>query len=186
LQLEKNKGMTLIEVVIVVVIIGIIMGVVYQIFITAHYIFTKSKIDEELLQNAQVAVDWITRDVRSAETLTVSSNQLKIENLKNFETGEVETIVYNSGDAQHSNSKVLYRSVNGISNPITTENVYVDDFSISPLSSGSITIGINFNLRLKAFDLRRNTYYVGYSGKQKIFILKDIVVYAKKFLVDKK
>ena len=167
---DFQKGMTLIEVIISIVIAGILFGAIYQIFITGNIIFNKAQIETDLMQNARVAMDWMTKDIRDADHISISGNTLTVSASNNT------TIVYSVSNTPNS-SKVFFRSVSGSSNPITNEETYLETCTFTPLSPASGAVEIN--LGFQAFNVHTKKKQKSLSGKIPSFSIKGKVFVRK-------
>ncbi len=185
LHIEKNsKGMSLIEVIIVLVVAGIIMGVLYQIFITGHFIYSKSKYEEDLIQNARVAMDWIGRDVREADSIAINQGELTITQTATY------TVIYKPMDSPEG-SKVLGRGIikNGSGptfNPVTSPDTYLDTCDFKPIystQSPSLMIGVDVTLRLYPYNVAAKKIVKSPVGTIRSFELEG-KVYVKKLILN--
>ncbi len=187
LHIEKSeRGMTLIEVIIVVVVAGILMGALYQIFITGHFIYTKSQYEENLIQNARVAMDWIVRDVRGASTISVDQNQ-EVLTIWDTSTYSIEYKVMDS-----NGSKVLARGIikNGETsyNPVTSPDTYVKTCTFSSINSTqspSLTIGVSVKLELYPFNVGAKKIVKTPLGHVRSFILEG-KAFSRKLVINEK
>ena len=170
---EYQNGMTLIEVIISLVIIAILVGVIYQIFITGSIIFDKSQMEYDLIQNASVAVDWITRDVRNADYISINGNTLTITTSSN------SSITYSISDGPNG-SNVLMRTSSDGTNAITSEEAYIEDYAFTPLppSGGGVEVYIKFqayNVHAKKKQKSLSGNFPSFSIREKVFVRKVIL-----------
>lgn len=177
MRYEKNKefqrGMTLIEVAIVIVITAILIGVVYQVFMTGNIVFDKAQVEFDLMQNARIAMDWIIRDVRNGDHISIDTNTLTVFASDN------STIKYYASDTSND-SRVLMRSVSGVPNPITNEEAYLETCVFTPLSppSGALEVKLGFqafNIKAKKKQKSLSGNVPSFSIMGKIFVKKVIL-----------
>lgn len=90
----NNKGVTLIELLIVLAIIGIVLQVLYSIFFIGNKSFNTSKNKGFAQQDSRIAYTYITNELKTAKF--ISPNQLtgKYYSLR-FENGELYKDLYN-------------------------------------------------------------------------------------------
>lgn len=94
LQFRQNSGFTILELLVVMVIFGIFMSAVYSLYIT-HLRTALSR--EEVIdvqQNVRIAMDRITRDVRTAGFLSTSTVENTMSNYStiNIPVGSAEGV----------------------------------------------------------------------------------------------
>ena len=72
INLDNNKGYTLIEVMVVVAILGIIMGVMTMTVNTIYQDFKIGRDDAVALRQVQTVGYWITNDIKRAKTVATN------------------------------------------------------------------------------------------------------------------
>lgn len=86
IYLKKNKGFTLVEILIVVAIMGLIIGSLYSVYLTHQKsAFTQEEV-VEVQQNLRIAMEYITRDIRMAGMLVPLSTQAVAAGFTNYTT----------------------------------------------------------------------------------------------------
>ncbi len=179
--------MTLIELIIVLAVIGIMAGVLYQVFITGSLIYTKSKYEEDLIQNARVAMDWIVRDVRSANTIEIEPDNFEKMTIMYTST---YSIVYQPISTQE-NSLVLGRKIiknrnNTSFSPITAPDTYLRQCLFTPIystESPSVAIGVNVKIELVPYNVGAKKIVKGPINTVRSFILEG-KVYVRKLILN--
>lgn len=71
-NIYKLKGFTLIEVIIAVSLSVILLGALYAVYITSYQSYRRSVAKAEINQNARIALERITRDLRQTERITTT------------------------------------------------------------------------------------------------------------------
>lgn len=72
-KLQNKKGMTLIEVIVIMVVLTILLGAVYLVFSQSTSTIMKENSRVEIQQNMRQALQYIQRDLRSADQQSVPS-----------------------------------------------------------------------------------------------------------------
>ena len=80
--MKKHKGMTLLETLIVTSIITIVIGVAVTLFFLGTRSFTAASGSVEVISKARNAMDYLTREVRKADQVTVLENVLTIDTVE--------------------------------------------------------------------------------------------------------
>lgn len=150
---KKNKGFTLLELIIVLAITGIIMSIVVSIFMTGNKVFSNSDIKTTLQMDAKDIQERISN-------ICMQANSIEYVN-GNKETGEIKELVLklddtNKAKIQISNDEL---NINGFKVPSKVssmkinkkivDEVYKKNYDLSKFDS------IDFNIELegkKPFD----------------------------------
>ena len=107
---RKNKGFTLIELVVVIAICSIIIAPIYAILSTSSNIFESSKEKDELMLNAKHSIEYIKNEIKSSDLLIAD---YKINGLRrNYPTniGFVLVIIEEKKKPGNANEKIrVYR-----------------------------------------------------------------------------
>lgn len=109
---HKNKGFTLIELILVIAICSIIILPIYSILNTSSNIFVYSKEKDELMLNAKHSIEYIKNDIKSSDFIIA---QYKIKGLKNkypTNIGFVLVIVEERNNPENPREKIdIYKYV---------------------------------------------------------------------------
>lgn len=114
-MLRDKRGFTIIEIVVVLAIIGIVMLMATNLIGFSLKSYTNENVQWEIQQDARHAIQYITRDIRSADTIVVNNDT-------SFTSGTVvpPVLVINSSIRYYQKKKSdgsvdekLYRFVNG-------------------------------------------------------------------------
>lgn len=103
-QLSKphgRLGFTLLEILVAIAISSMLLGALYGVYLTSYKSYTKSMGKAELNQNARIAMERITRDLRQAQKITTSLPPTGDDEL-NPPAGEIQ---FQDG---HDTSKIQY------------------------------------------------------------------------------
>jgi prepilin-type N-terminal cleavage/methylation domain-containing protein len=73
---SKNKGFTLIEVIVVVFLSVMILGILYNILLLTQKARKSGDIHLELIQNGRIILDRISRELRQSETIITEIPQI--------------------------------------------------------------------------------------------------------------
>lgn len=127
--MKKNRGFTLVELLVVVSLIIIIVGVAGDIVVTVVRSYNKTQITNEVEQNANFVINKLEKELRNATEVThpavgVSDNTVTfIKTLSNGTTQTIEYGVVDANDEFGANAGVfaLARTVDGGS-PIALTN----------------------------------------------------------------
>lgn len=117
-RIKNKKGFTLIEVLVYIAVLILATMVMVSLFLSLSTTLSRNQVERELSQTAQVALEKIVRDIRSATTAdTATVNQLTLQTLG----GATTTIFTLSGSSVTMN-------LNGVDyGPLTSDSVSVDD-----------------------------------------------------------
>lgn len=95
----KNKGFTLIEIVLSILLFGIIITALFNTLNLMTYSFKKQEKMAEAQDNMRIVINWVTRDVKAASAIVScgdgkgEENSLKVR----MEDNAVYKYYYNSG-----------------------------------------------------------------------------------------
>lgn len=110
---KRQRGFTLVELVIVIALMAILWGVAYTMFYQSKNVFSLSDNKLEMYQYARIAMDEISRDLKGA---TLKDN---VDYFRSFTNGPA--------DAKNNNSVLTFLSLtpNGSSTPVTLITYYL-------------------------------------------------------------
>lgn len=144
--LKKCSGMTLIELIVSIGIMLMILAVIFGFFSAGIESWLISENQMDVQQNARIAFDWISRDLKIAEDYEIlSEDQLSITPYKG------DTLVYKKLGEQ------LVLEKDGEQSPVAD---YIDYLKFESMSDGTIKIDIK---------AEKNSYEVNLSTKVKPF-----------------
>ncbi len=103
-NLSRNKGFTLVEILVVVSIILISVGVAGDLIVSVTRSYNKTRILNEIEQNGNYVIAKITNDLKNATSVTISSGALQIVNASG------QTISYRIQSNTCSGTNVSYVS----------------------------------------------------------------------------
>ncbi|NLW39654.1 MAG: prepilin-type N-terminal cleavage/methylation domain-containing protein [Tissierellia bacterium] len=96
----NNRGMTLIELLIVLGIIGILVQLIYSIFFVGNKSFTMGRDKGFAQQDARIAAEFINKELRTANELELEASELEDRSHYysiGYERGKLIKKVYNDG-----------------------------------------------------------------------------------------
>lgn len=115
---HNHKGFTLTELIISMVIALLILIIVSSTFILNQRVYQKSNTKAELIQNARITLDLMSREVRQATALVTTlpdnnSNPATVAHELEFQDGHVENVIqyiryYLNGSDLHRQIIVYY------------------------------------------------------------------------------
>ena len=125
---DKQKGMTLIELVIGLGLMSIVLAVLYAIFFTGLKSFDRQIENANNQTTARQTLSYIGREIRRAENIEVYGDRLVVK----YGGSEIEY------EFNHSNN-ILYRVKNGTKNPMIEG---IKDFNIEELDDTYYVLNI--------------------------------------------
>ncbi|MFQ5867823.1 MAG: type II secretion system protein J [bacterium] len=165
--MERGKGFTLIELMIVVALLGILAVGAAVFFTNTFDIWHQSRRQISVQQNARVAMGEMSRNIRQcadpgAIVPGVGSSSTAIDFVL-FDAGGNKNITFYRGDnvtkAPSATGTALYRVVNGVTSTLITDNLqsiwfvhesqYVVHIATLTLTSGGQTITLDKRIRLR-------------------------------------
>lgn len=105
-QNKKSKGFTLVEVLTVVFLGSIIIMTAYAVYLASYKSYKKNSESGELTQNARVALERVSREIRQTNEIISSSPSAEITFQDGHNTTQVQYIDY------YQSGTDLYRRVN--------------------------------------------------------------------------
>lgn len=170
-SIRKNEpGFTLIELMIAVAIAGILMVSIYNLYISQSSTYTVQELVSEMQQNARVAMDIISRDIRMAgydptggggfTGLTIGGSQIQIRADLNgdgatSDSDEDITYALNTSDSNHP--KITRKNTTaGTAQPFAED---IETLSFTSLGSNGVTISITARTRNKDPDYTGDSYH---------------------------
>lgn len=102
-----EKGITLVELLVVLAILGIVIGGVYQYYFYGYNSWVRSSVESEMIQEARLAVVRLDREVREAEKAVEGKEPVVLGSDK-------KTIsIYTRSDSEAHPKLITYRLKNG-------------------------------------------------------------------------
>ncbi len=151
MEVKKQKGFTIIEIIVVVGILGIVAAIGTNIFFTVIRSSTKSKNINTVKQNGDHALSTMERMIRNSYAIITNSDAQICENgmtkIKIINSNKEETefeLVDSDGDPSNGYNYLASNSAR-----LTSDEVRVASGSFDCLSSGDFnpkTVTINFTL----------------------------------------
>lgn len=136
----KNKnyaGFSLVEVLISIAIFSMILLVVLSFFLSINASNSKTKADREAQENAKMALEKMTYEIRSAKSIytpTTTSNQLSLETARYLPTGEISTFI----DFFLCGSAICLKTESQDPIILTSSSVQVTSLEFTRLLNGTI------------------------------------------------
>lgn len=116
-KITKNKGFSLIEILVGIVILGVLLTSIYSLVMSANKSQISQDLEVEMQQNARSALDFIVREIRNISSLNCLEN--------------TSTVCLDSGD------KIQFTSMNDMDSRIfswsSSDNVF--RYSKAPIGS---------------------------------------------------
>ncbi len=133
----KNKGFSLVEIIISLAIFSIILFVVISFFLSMNTSNTKTKADREVSENAKTVLEKIAYEIRSAKSIytpTSSANQLSLETSRYLPSGESNTYI----DFFLCGTAICFKQEFKDAVVLTADSVNVTSLVFSQVSTGSV------------------------------------------------
>ena len=132
---RKDKGFTMVELIVAIAIFSIVITIVVSLFMTALKGYRKNLALQNVQDNARFIVDFIAKELRMATINSGTSNSLNITR----SDGTAVTYLLSSNN--------LTRTAGGTSGPINSDEVTVNgNFYVSGIGGDSfqpkVTIGL--------------------------------------------
>ncbi len=87
LSADKNRGFTLVEILVVLAIFGVVVGAVYSLYVTSLKSSSKHDETQDVQQNLRLAMDAVTRDLQGMGLLVPSgTDPIAPSSLNNYST----------------------------------------------------------------------------------------------------
>ena len=148
---KKNKGFTLLELIIVLAITGIIMSIVISVFMNGNKVFSDSSTKTTLQMDAKDIQEKISDICMQASSIDYISG--------NTENGEIKELVLNLDDADENISKAKIQinnnelNINGVKIPSKVSSMKINkeivDEAYKKNSDLSKFRSINFDIELE-------------------------------------
>lgn len=144
---NKNKGFTLVEIIISLLIFALILLAVISFFLTINASNLKTTADREALENARRVLDEITYEIRSATSIytpSTTANQLSLETSRYLPSGETDTFI----DFFLCGSAVCLKKESQNPIALTSDSVHVANLTFSQISTGanpSVQVNLTVN-----------------------------------------
>lgn len=145
----KNKGFTLIEIVIYVGILSLILLLIGSVILYFTQSNSQAKGDREVLESARRALEEITYEINAAKgiyTPTTTANQLSLETSKYLPTGETTTYI----DFFLCGLRICLKKESQNPTYLTQDTVQVSNLTFNQISTNdSTSIRINLTVTYK-------------------------------------
>lgn len=154
----KNKGFTLVELLVVVSLIIIVVGVAGDIVVTVVRSYNKTQITNEVEQNANFVINKLEKELRNA-TEVVSVDAQSVVFVQTLSDGSTQNVTYSIVDASdefgaEDEVYALAKTV-GSGDPLALTNynsprgvtVNPGNTNFEPVSSNPDTVRIKLTLR---------------------------------------
>jgi len=164
----KNKGFTLIEIVLSILLFSIIITTLFNTLNLMTYSFKKQEKMAEAQDNMRIVINWVTRDVKAASAIVSCGNGRGEENsLKvRMEDNKVYKYYYNNG--------VFYRKEDhpGAQGQPLTNTGYI--LNNPPYNDFSPSYPF-FEQDLQDSDLIKITIYGGYKINSSNYVVSKMI-----------
>jgi type II secretory pathway pseudopilin PulG len=138
--IKEKKGITLIEVLVYIALLALASVIIVSFVISLITTQNKISLEKDTWENAQFAIDRISRDIQKASTINEGESTFEVN------PGELTLNTYiNSGDINTtavkyyiSNDRLYTKEGDGAAEPLTGENVNVTNFYLKKYSPASV------------------------------------------------
>lgn len=120
---QRQRGFTLLEVILVIAILGILSVISFEFFTGSVKIYTVARADNTLYQTGRNALWRILRDARSAAGCTLSGGDLILSNIEPTPRDDATTVRY------VLDGEVLLRIREGVQSP--TKNPIAEQVTVA-------------------------------------------------------
>ncbi|MBI5912906.1 type II secretion system protein [Candidatus Azambacteria bacterium] len=157
----REKGFTIIEMLIYVGIAGVVMAVITSSLMDNLKAYDKSVAQQNVFQNTNGALRTIIDEIRYAKSvymptsvLDADAGQLSVETALNAPSGENGAYV----DFYVDNGRVYEKRDGQSTNPLTSERVFVEQLRFTKFSSAtgkdSVTVSIQARINTQSTNLK--------------------------------
>jgi len=147
----RNKGFTLIEVLVYVAVLGIIISTISSFLLWTMDSYTKGKAMRETMNNAKRVMDVVTYEVKEAKSIympTTTSTQLSLETTHYLPAGEETTYI----DFYICENRICLKKESQDPIAISSDRVQVESLFFTPVSALTLpnsSIQINLTMKYK-------------------------------------
>ncbi len=148
---KKNRGITLVEVMVTVIIFAFILGICYSLLISGSDSWETNSTRIELQQELRKAMDWITQDLRQAGSVAivdVPANGSTYTSITFRKSAGVSggNLVWDSSTTRYSlggtGGTQLLRQVSGQTASVIAQNIQSLQFSRQTSTSNIVTVSL--------------------------------------------
>ena len=133
----NNEGFSLLEIIISLAMFSMIMLAVVSFLMSMNTSNLKTTADREAGENAKNALEQITREIKSAESIytpTTTTNQLSLETSRYLPAGETDTFI----DFFLCGTAVCFKKELQSPVVLTSDSVRVTNLTFLQISTGAI------------------------------------------------
>ncbi len=132
----KQKGFSLIEVVVSLAIMSMVLLFIFSFFWWMNFYNSQANGDTQALDNARTALDQITYEIRGAESVytpTTTSSQLSLQTARYLPAGETYTYI----DFFLCGNAICFKKESQAPVMITSSQVSVSNLVFNQMANGS-------------------------------------------------
>lgn len=143
-----NRGFTIIEFVVYAAVLAVIIGAVASLFLWTVQAHTKSRVVQQTIQQASLAMNHVMREIREAESVytpTTTGNQLSLETTSFVSAGETTGYV----DFFLCGDRICQKEQEQLPLALTPETMEVVNFTVVPISTNTSFPSVRITLELR-------------------------------------
>lgn len=179
LQKNKNKGFTLLELVVALGIFSILVLFAVDLFINMSRFYAGSLSNKSTQQNIKLAMETITRYSKQALTADWNATDEILELKTRDSEGNNYWVVFqraetSPGSGSHGIKMAINDAEGGPATQfLTSENVNIDEFKVSYAVGVPVIISINISAEIDDYDKNIER---GVSGENKIEMQTSVAI----------